>query len=179
MRAKFLETNETTTVANRSCAAHDCGLFGTMSHSAGDNSTYYCRFHYGKSAKESGEITRRIRAKREIWEAAETIRAGAGTFDAIARRNGRQDLCAGFVENRAGREVDERLFPALHYQRVMGTLMKEIKGGLSGMQSEERRVSGDVQHNVPAVQDFAGLVGGLQAAAKARDREDDFDLGTY
>lgn len=179
MRAKFLETNETTTVANRSCAAHDCGLFGTMSHSAGDNSTYYCRFHYGKSSKESGEITRRIRAKRELWEAAETIRDGADTFDAIAMRNGRQDLCAGSVENRAGRVVDERLFPALHYQRVMGTLMKEIKGGMSGLQIESAGVSGNLQRDVPAVPDFAGIVGGLQAAAKARSREDDFDLGAY
>ncbi len=179
MRAKFLETNETTTVANRSCAAHDCGLFGTISHSAGDNSTYYCRFHYGKSGKESGEITRRIRAKRELWEAAETIESGANTFDAIASRNGRQDLCAGFVENRAGRMVDERLFPRLHYQRVMGTLMKEIKGGLSGMQSSGAGVSRDIQHNVPAVQDLSSVVSGLQVVAKARSREDDFDLGGY
>lgn len=179
MRAKFLETNETTTVANRSCAAHDCGLFGTMSHSAGENSTYYCRFHYGKSAKDSAEITRRIRARKGLIEAAETIMSGSGTFDAIASKNGRSELCAGFVENLAGKRVDERMFPALHYQRVMGTLLKEIKGGMSGLQIESAGVSGNLQRDVPTMQDFASLVGGLQSTAKARGGEDDFDLGAY
>jgi len=172
MRAKFLETPEQPTTVNRTCAAHACNLAGTMSHSAGEMATYYCRFHYWREPKHSAEITRRIAKNRELIDAAETIKDGHHVFDSVARKHGRDDLCAAKSRNARDREIDERFFPALHYQRVLGTLLKEIKGGMSGLQEQGERVSGNLQPQVPAMPNLNSVIGGLQVVAKAARRED-------
>jgi hypothetical protein len=104
------------------CPAHGCPLEGTISSSNGEGATYYCRFHYGKTAKENDEITARVRRNLELILAAETLKDGHFVFD---------DLKAGKAVNLGNMTVDERGFPSFHYHRVMSTLLKEIKGGVS------------------------------------------------
>ena len=113
------------------CPAHGCPLEGTISSANGEGATYYCRFHYGKTPRENDEITARIRRNLELILAAETLKDGHLVFDGVAVKKGRPDLRAGKAVNLGNITVDERGFPSFHYHRVMSTLLKEIKGGVS------------------------------------------------
>lgn len=113
------------------CNAHACRMEGTISAANGEGAMFYCRFHYAKTAAESSVITGRISKNYELIMAAETIRYGHKDFDAVARKVDRSDLCATVKQNKSGEEVDERLFNGFHYCRVMNTLVREIKDGVS------------------------------------------------
>lgn len=128
MRKKLDDLLEVKPIANHQCNVTGCVFPGSLSHSAGDNSTYFCRYHYGKGWDMNQKIIDYTSKYLPLHEALHALvdESGWGRVTSVLREAQRPDLMPSRYTNRGGKEVDEKIAIGFYKQRVFQTLVKEV-----------------------------------------------------
>ncbi len=128
MRKKIDDLLDAKPFSNHDCAAGGCVFPGSLSHAAGDNSSYYCRYHYGKGADMNGKITRYTEKLKPLHDALHALHdeSGWGRVTKALQEAQRPDLMPSRAVNKAGKEVDERVSIGFYKYRVFQTLAREV-----------------------------------------------------